>query len=262
MSFKATSWSNWSGQKRIRRDMRKMKQMQDDYPGYVFTLAPDISLATLAITELRPQLENPNANSFKALHEQDVWDYLHQAIGVAEACSFTSLTSKVVIIGVADTDGAERPRGQQTTGHTARPQSRRIGAGATTVSVPAVPFAEPYPKRQYPITTVVTITADEWETRHAHWLDEIHKRRCAGKIAYTAIIEKEVTKETVPLIRERRRDDIFNWLTRESPKSKALQLLDAPFADSIESQTTIDAGFVEEPDMIRQALREIEGIVF
>ena len=55
-------------------------------------------------------------------------------------------------------------------------------------------------------------------------------------------------------------DDIFNWLTRESPKSKALQLLDAPFADSIESQATIDTGFVEEPDMIRQALREIEGI--
>ncbi|KAI8684946.1 hypothetical protein NCS57_00162100 [Fusarium keratoplasticum] len=82
------------------------------------------------------------------------------------------------------------------------------------------------------------------------------------KTAYTATIEREVTNETVPLIRERRRDDIFNWLTRESPKSKAFQLLDAPFAESIESQTTIDAGFVEEPDMISLALREIEGIAF
>lgn len=107
------------------------------------------------------------------------------------------------------------------------------------------------------MTTVVTITANEWETRHAHWLDEIPKRRCAGKIAYTAIIKNEVTKETVPLIRERRRDDIFNWLTCESPKSKALQLLDAPFAHSIENQTTIDVGLAEEPDMIRQAVREI-----
>ena len=112
------------------------------------------------------------------------------------------------------------------------------------------------------MTTAVTITADEWETRHAHWLDEIPKRRCAGKTAYTAIIEKEVTKETVPLIRERRRDDIFNSLTRETPKSKALRLLDAPSADSIEGQTPIDAGFVEEPDMIKQALWEIEGIAF
>jgi hypothetical protein len=38
--------------------------------------------------------------------------------------------------------------------------------------------------------------------------------------------------------------------------------LDAPFADSIRSRTTIDEGFVEEPDMIRQALREIEGMAF
>ncbi|KAJ4195792.1 hypothetical protein NW755_001954 [Fusarium falciforme] len=235
-----------------------MKQMQDDYPGYVFTLAPDISLATLAITELRPQLENPNANSFKALHEQHVWDYLHQAIEVAEARGFASLIRKLLIVAAIDAYGTDRPREEQITSHTSRPQTKRIVAGATTVSVPAIPFAEPYPKRRNPMT----MTADEWEPKHAHWLDEIPKRRCAGKTAYTAIIEKEVTKETVPLIRERRRDDIFNWLTRESPKSKALQLLDAPFADSIESQTTIDAGFVEEPDMIRQALREIEGIVF
>ncbi|KAL2675461.1 hypothetical protein Neosp_011647 [[Neocosmospora] mangrovei] len=199
---------------------------------------------------------------FKALNEQHVWDYLHQAIEVAEACFFTSLTGKVVVVGAADIDGAEQLRERQTTGHTARPQTRRIGAGAATVPVPAMPFAEPYPKRQHLMTTVVTITAVKWETRHAHWLDEILKRRRAGKIEYTAIIEKEVTKETVPLIRDRRRDDIFNWLTPESPKSKALQLSNAPFAHSIEGQTTIDAGFVEEPDMIRQALREIEGIAF
>ncbi|KAJ3471617.1 hypothetical protein MRS44_001716 [Fusarium solani] len=166
-----------------------MKQMQDNYPGYALTLAPDVSLATL--------------NS------------------------------------VHNTDGAERPREQQTTSHTSRPQTKRIGAGTTTVSVPAVPFAEPYPKQQHP----VTITADEWEPKHAHWLDEIPKRRYAGTTAYTAIIE-------------------MNWLTRESPKSKTLQLLDAPFADSIRSRTTIDEGFVEEPDMIRQALREIEGMAF
>ncbi|KAM0440986.1 hypothetical protein ACHAPT_000291 [Fusarium lateritium] len=263
--FTAVSWSCWGGQKRVQREIEKLKNLKERYPDYEFTLAPDISLAALAVIELRPRCKAHTSKTFIALREEKVWGYLHQAVEVVETFKKRTLGGKFVVLGIKGLIDASKPsllmpRQEHTTAHTAtaRPKTGKMGAGAALVPVPEMLFSKPYPSR---MATTTTITADEWETRHGGWLNEIPRRVHVGRATYTNTIEKEVTKETVPLIRERHRDAIFIWLSREKPGSAVLDMLDDPFAESIKTNTTIE-GFVEETDLARQTIRDLEGLIF
>ncbi|KAG9495782.1 hypothetical protein J7337_012340 [Fusarium musae] len=118
---------------------------------------------------------------------------------------------------------------------------------------------EPYPFRSSlptgPITKI--ITAEEWDRRNAHWLDQLmHPDSTKEKFGPT--IQEEVTEQTFPLISNARRYLLSRWAKSEDFDLDS-RLLEAPILPQVEVEDKIIKEiFTVETDATKRSIRAIE----
>ncbi|KAF5582226.1 hypothetical protein FPCIR_9658 [Fusarium pseudocircinatum] len=108
-----------------------------------------------------------------------------------------------------------------------------------------------------PITKV--ITAEEWDRRNAHWLDQLMDPD-STKEMFGSTVEEEVTEEIFPLISKARRSVLYRWAKSEGFNLDS-RLLAAPMLPQVEVEDeTNKETFTVETDTARRTIRAIETI--
>ncbi|KAF4430474.1 hypothetical protein FACUT_8840 [Fusarium acutatum] len=131
---------------------------------------------------------------------------------------------------------------------------------ANVINIEQAPtgFMQPYPSRpslpSAPITKV--ITAEEWDRRNAHWLDQLMDPESTKEV-FGSTIEEEVTVEIFPLISKARRNVLNRWAKSEGFKLDS-RLLEAPILPQVEVEDeTSQEILAVETDTARRSIRAI-----
>ncbi|KAF5242485.1 hypothetical protein FANTH_8651 [Fusarium anthophilum] len=107
---------------------------------------------------------------------------------------------------------------------------------ANAINVQQMPtaFMQPCPFRPTLLTAPITklITAEEWERRNAHWLDQLMDPESAKEMV-ESMIEEEVTEEIFLLISKARRNILHRWAKWED-FDLDWRLLEAPILPEVE----------------------------
>ncbi|EMT74245.1 hypothetical protein FOC4_g10002726 [Fusarium odoratissimum] len=132
---------------------------------------------------------------------------------------------------------------------------------ANAVNVQQIPtgFMQPYPSRPTLPTAPITkvITAEEWDRRNAHWLDQLMDPE-STKEMFGPTIEEEVIEEIFPLISKARRNVLNRWAKSEDFNLDS-RLLEAPILPQVEVEDDTSQEILNvETDTARRSIRAIE----
>ncbi|KAL5591449.1 hypothetical protein FOVSG1_010338 [Fusarium oxysporum f. sp. vasinfectum] len=132
---------------------------------------------------------------------------------------------------------------------------------ANAVNVQQIPtgFMQPYPSRPTLPTAPITkvITAEEWDRRNAHWLDQLMDPE-STKEMFGSTIEEEVIEEIFPLISKARRNVLNRWAKSEDFNLDS-RLLEAPILPQVEVEDDTSQEILNvETDTARRSIRAIE----
>ncbi|KAF5981300.1 hypothetical protein FBULB1_4866 [Fusarium bulbicola] len=268
--FQAHVFSSWGAQKRVTTEADLLRAASTRYPHYVLTMAPDLILCLIAAIDLRPDVYGePTGRAITIIGDLHVFDYLRSAIELGETISWDkgSRGQLLMLGGRGEKEPVPRrlpvPKSTkvQTTERKKLPEAVPEPSPANAINVEQMPtgFMQPYPFRPTLPTAPITkvITAEEWERRNAHWLDQLMDPE-STKEMFGSTIEEEVTKDILPLISKARRNMLNRWAKSEDFNLDS-GLLKAPIIPGVEvpddtSQGTLDV----ETDTARRSIRAIE----
>ncbi|KAF5552893.1 hypothetical protein FMEXI_2673 [Fusarium mexicanum] len=268
--FQAHVFSSWGAQKRVTTEADLLRAASTRYPHYVLTMAPDLILCLIAAIDLRPDVYGePTGRAITIISDLHVFDYLRSAIELGETISWDKGSRGQLLMLGRRVEKEPVPLGlpvpkstkAQTKERKKLPETVPEPLPANAVNVQQMPtgFMQPYPFRPTLPTAPITkvITAEEWERRNAHWLDQLMDPE-STKEMFGSTIEEEVTKEIFPLISKARRNILNRWAKSED-FNLDLGLLEAPILPQVEVPDDTSPGTLDvETDTARRSIRAIE----
>ncbi|KAF4960343.1 hypothetical protein FGADI_990 [Fusarium gaditjirri] len=268
--FQAMVFSSWGAQKRINTEADLLRAASARYPHYVLMMAPDLILCLIAAIDLRPEVYGePNGRGITIIGDFHVSDHLRSAIELGELISWDKGSrGQLLMLGRRGEQEplpvdlpVPNPSKAQTKKCKELPEAVPEPSPANAVNVQQIPtgFMKPYPFRPTLPTAPITkvITAEDWEQRNAHWLDQLMDPE-STKEMFGPTVEEEVTEKIFPLISKARRNILNRWAKSEGFNLDS-RLLEAPILPYVEVEDeTSQEILTVETDTARRSIRAIE----
>ncbi|KAF5710890.1 hypothetical protein FMUND_9241 [Fusarium mundagurra] len=270
--FNANVFSAWGAQKRINTEADLLREASAWYPHYVLTMAPDLILCLIAAKDLRPgAFGEPNGRGITIIDDFHVYQHLRSAIELGETISWgKGSRGQLLMLGRRGEDESvpvdlpvPKASKKQTENREKLPEAVPDSnpANAINIQKALTGFMQPYPFRPSLPTAPITkiITAEEWDRRNAHWLDQLMDPDSTKEV-FGSTVEEEVTEEIFPLISKARRNVLNRWAKSEGFNLDS-RLLEAPILPQVEVEDeTSQEILTVETDAARQSIRAIETI--
>ncbi|KAF5649397.1 hypothetical protein F52700_670 [Fusarium sp. NRRL 52700] len=268
--FQAEVFSSWGAQKRITTEADLLRAASARYPHYVLTMAPDLILCLIAAIDLRPDVYGePTGRGITIIDDFYVFNHLRSAIELGETIDWAKGSRGQLLMlgrsGEEDSVPLDLPVPDSTKAQTKKRKKLPKAVpdpyptNATNIQQAPTDFMQPYPFRPTLPTAPITkvITAEEWEQRNAHWLDQLMDPE-STKEMFGSTIEEEVTEEIFPLISKARRNILNRWAKSEDFDLNS-GLLEAPILQQVEVPDNTTQGNLDmETDTARRSIRAIE----
>ncbi|EXK30704.1 hypothetical protein FOMG_13487 [Fusarium oxysporum f. sp. melonis 26406] len=268
--FQAKVFSGWGAQKRINTEADLLRAASARYPHYVLTMAPDLILCLIAAMDLRPDAYGePNGRGITIIGGFHVFNHLRSAIELGETISWGKGSRGQLLMlgrrGEEESVPLDLPVPKSTKAQTKKRKKLSEAVPepfpANAVNVQQIPtgFMQPYPFQPTLPTAPITkvITAEEWDRRNAHWLDQLMDPE-STKEMFGSTIEEEVTEEIFPLISKARRNVLNRWAKSEDFNLDS-RLLEAPILPQVEVEDGTSQEILNvETDRARRSIRAIE----
>ncbi|KAL5586651.1 hypothetical protein FOBRF1_016521 [Fusarium oxysporum] len=268
--FQAKVFSGWGAQKRIDTEADLLRAASARYPHYVLTMAPDLILCLIAAMDLRPDAYGePNGRGITIIGDFHVFNHLRSAIELGETISWGKGSRGQLLMlgrrGEEESVPLDLPVPKSTKAQTKKRKKLSEAVPepfpANAVNVQQIPtgFMQPYPSRPTLPTAPITkvITAEEWDRRNAHWLDQLMDPE-STKEMFGSTIEEEVKEEIFPIISKARRNVLNRWAKSEDFNLDS-RLLEAPILPQVEVEDDTSQEILNvETDTVRRSIRAIE----
>ncbi|KAG7405079.1 hypothetical protein Forpe1208_v014790 [Fusarium oxysporum f. sp. rapae] len=233
--FQAKVFSDWGALKGINTEADLLRAASARYTHDVLIMAPDLILCLIAAIDLRPEAYwEANGRGIAVTGDFHVFNHLQLTIELGETNAWGKGSRGQLLMLGRRGDQEPVPPGLPAPKSTKSQTKKRKKLPETRTN-----FMKPYPARPtLPSASITkTITAEDWDRRNVHWLDNL--------------MDPESTKEKFgPIIDAEAKSDDFdlNW-----------ELLEAPILPEVEvPDETCQRILQVETDTARRSIRAIK----